>query len=158
MSKDRKVWFITGSNSGFGLALAKAVLAGGDRVIATTRHPEKIAELMQQYPDTAKAVKLDITKAEEISAAVDIALQTFGQVDVLVNNAGFTTLGALEEIGEDKVRAQFEVNCFGTLNMTKALLPHFRQRKSGHILTVSSLGGFAAAPGTGGLLRQQIRD
>ena len=149
MNKDGRVWFITGSNSGFGLALAKAVLAKGDRVVATTRHPEKIAELVQQYPDTAKAVKLDITKAEEISAAVDIALQTFGQIDVLVNSAGFTTLGAVEEIDEDKVRAQFEVNCFGTLNMTKALLPHFRQRKSGHILTVSSLGGFAASPGTG---------
>lgn len=145
----KKVWFITGSNSGFGRSLTEAVLAKGDKVVATTRHPEEIEDLVKQYPDTVKAVPLDITKAEEISNAIDTALSTFGQVDVLVNNAGFGTLGAVEEIEDEQVRNQFEVNCFGTLNLTKAFLPHFRQRKSGHILNVSSVGGFTSFPGTG---------
>ena len=144
-----KVWFITGSNSGFGRSLTEAVLAKGDRVVATTRHPEEIEDLVKQYTETIKVVRLDITDKEEISKAIDTALQTFGRVDVLVNNAGFGTLGAVEEISDDKVRYQFEVNCFGTLNLTKAMLPHFRQKKSGHILNVSSVGGFTSFPGTG---------
>ena len=148
-TSSNKVWFITGSNSGFGRSLTEAVLAKGDRVVATTRHPEEIEDLVKQYPDTVKAVSLDITKASEISSAIDTALATFGQVDVLVNNAGFGTLGAVEEIEAEKVRHQFEVNCFGTLNLTKALLPHLRQRRSGHVLNVSSVGGFTAFPGTG---------
>lgn len=98
MNTNSKVWFITGSNSGFGRSLTEAVLAKGDQVVATTRHPEEIEDLVKQYPDTVKAVPLDITKAEEISSAIDTAIQTFGQVDVLVNNAGFGTLGAVEEI------------------------------------------------------------
>ena len=149
MNKNSKVWFITGSNSGFGRSLTEAVLAKGDNVVATTRHPEEIEDLVKQYPDTVKAVTLDITKSDEISNAIDTAISTFGQVDILVNNAGFGTLGAVEEIEDEQVRQQFEVNCFGTLNLTKALLPHFRQRKSGHILNVSSVGGFTAFPGTG---------
>ena len=149
MSEDKKVWFITGSNSGFGRSLTEVVLAKGDKVVATTRHPEEIKDLVKQYPNTVKAVTLDITKANEISSAIDTALATFGRVDVLVNNAGFGTLGAVEEIEDEQVRKQFEVNCFGTLNLTKAMLPHFRQRKSGHILNVSSVGGFTAFPGTG---------
>jgi NAD(P)-dependent dehydrogenase (short-subunit alcohol dehydrogenase family) len=144
-----KVWFITGSNSGFGRSLTEAVLAKGDNVVATTRHPEEIQDLVEQYPDTIKAVTLDITKSNEISSAIDTALSTFGRVDVLVNNAGFGTLGAVEEIEDEQVRKQFEVNCFGTLNLTKALLPHFRQKKNGHILNVSSVGGFTSFPGTG---------
>lgn len=149
MNADKKVWFITGSNSGFGRSLTEAVLAKGDKVVATTRHPEEVEDLVKQYPDTVKAVTLDITKSDEISAAIDTTLKTFGQIDVLINNAGFGTLGAVEEVGEDKIRYQFEVNCFGTLNLTRAMLPHFRQQKSGHILNVSSVGGFTSFPGTG---------
>ncbi|HHP7229589.1 MAG TPA: oxidoreductase [Xenococcaceae cyanobacterium] len=149
MDTEKKVWFITGSNSGFGRSLTEAVLAKGDKVVATTRHPEEIADLVKQYSETVKAVHLDITKSNEISAAIDTALSTFGHVDVLVNNAGFGTMGAVEEVSEDKIRYQFEVNCFGTLNLTRAMLPHFRQRKSGHILNVSSVGGFTSFPGAG---------
>ena len=149
MNEDKKIWFITGSNSGFGRSLTEAVLAKGDKVVATTRHPEQIKDLVKQYPNKVKAVNLDITKANEINSAIDTALSTFGRVDVLVNNAGFGTLGAVEEIEDEQVRKQFEVNCFGTLNLTKALLPHFRNRGSGHILNVSSVGGFTSFPGTG---------
>ena len=149
MNTDNKVWFITGTNSGFGRSLTEAVLAKGDKVVATTRHPEAIEDLVKQYPDTVKAVNLDITKTDEISQAIDTALSTFGQIDVLVNNAGFGTMGAVEEIEDEQIRYQFEVNCFGTLNVIKAMLPYFRQRKSGHILNVSSAAGLAAFPGMG---------
>ena len=124
-----KVWFITGSNSGFGRSLTEAVLEKGYKVVATTRHPEEIEDLAKQYPDTVKTVSLDITKASEIPPAIDTALQTFGRINVLVNNAGFGTLGAVEEISDEQIRKQFEVNCFGTLNLTKAMLSHLRQRK-----------------------------
>ena len=149
MNTDNKVWFITGSNSGFGRSLTEAVLAKGDKVVATTRHPEAIEDLVKQYPDTVKAVNLDITKTDEISQAIDSALSTFGQIDVLVNNAGFGVMGAVEEIEDEQIRYQFEVNCFGTLNVIKAMLPHFRQRKSGHILNISSIAGLRSRPGTG---------
>ena len=149
MNTDNKVWFITGSNSGFGLSLTEAVLAKGDKVVATTRHPEAIEDLAKQYPDTVKAVSLDITKADEINSAIDTALSAFGQIDVLVNNAGISTMGAVEEIEDEQIRYQFEVNCFGTLNVIKAMLSYFRQRKSGHILNVSSAAGLTAFPATG---------
>lgn len=149
MNSQAKVWFITGSNSGFGLSLTKAVLDKGDRAIATSRHPEELDSLVEQYPDNVKVVELDVTKSDEIANAVKAGIQAFGRVDVLVNNAGFGTLGAVEEITEDKVRYQFEVNYFGTLNLTKAFLPHFRQRGSGHILNISSVGGFTSFAGTG---------
>jgi NADP-dependent 3-hydroxy acid dehydrogenase YdfG len=149
MNTDSKVWFITGSNSGFGRSLSEAVLAKGDKVVATTRHPEAIADLVKQYPDTAKAVRLDITKSEEISSAIDMALSTFDRIDVLVNNAGIATMGAVEEIGDEQIRHQFEVNCFGTLNVIKAMLSYFRQRKSGHILNVTSAAGLMGFPGSG---------
>lgn len=144
-----KVWFITGSNSGFGRSLAEAVLAKGDKLVATTRHPEDVQDLANKYAEQVKIAELDITNADQISSAIDTAITTFGGVDVLVNNAGYGTLGAVEEISDEKVRKQFEVNCFGTLNLIKGFLPHFRQRQSGHILNVSSVGGVAAFAGTG---------
>ncbi len=149
MTNNRKVWFITGSNSGFGLSLCRAVLAKGDRVVATTRHPEAIGDLVEQYSDTVKAVRLDVTKPNEISSAIEVALSTFGQIDVLVNNAGIATMGAVEEIEDEQIRQQFEVNCFGTLNVIKATLSYFRQRKSGHIVNISSAGGLMGFPGSG---------
>ena len=149
MSPAKKVWFITGSNSGFGRCLTEAVLKKGDCVVATTRHPEEIEELVEQYSDTVKAVTLDITNSEQIQQAVETALSTFERIDVLVNNAGFATLGAVEEVSEEKARYQFEVNCFGTLNLTKAILPHFRQRHSGHIVNISSVAGVTSAAGIG---------
>ena len=149
MNIEKEVWFITSSNSGLGRSLTEAVLAKGDNAIATTRHPEEIKDLEDRYPETVKAVVLDITNSDEINSALGIALSTFGNIDVLVNNAGSATMGAVEEISDEQVRQQFEVNFFGTLNLTKAMLPYFRQKKSGHILNISSVGGFTALPGTG---------
>ena len=112
--------------------MTKAVLEKGDRVIATSRHPEELDDLVKEYPDTIKIVELDVTRSEDIAKAVETAISTFDGIDVLVNNAGFGTLGTVEEVAEDKIRYQFEVNYFGTLNLTRAFLSHFRQKRSGN--------------------------
>ena len=137
-----KVWLITGSSSGFGRALAEAVLAHGDRVIATARNPEKLAELVNQYPGTARAVALDITDAQQIQSALQEAQAAFGQIDVLVNNAGYGLIGALEEVSDEQIRRNFETNVFGTIAMIRAILPVMRQQGSGHIVNMSAIAGF----------------
>jgi len=149
VSENAKVWLITGSSTGFGRSLTEAVLKQGDRVIATARKPEQLDDLVQHYPDAVKAVRLDVTQPQEASNAVDAALTTFGRIDVLVNNAGYGSLGALEEISDAVVRQQFETNVFGALNVTRAVLPVMRRQRSGHILNISSIGGFVAFPGVG---------
>jgi len=137
-----KVWLITGSSSGFGRALAEAVLGHGDRVIATARNPEKLAELVNQYPDTAQAVALDITDAQQIQSALQKAQGAFGQIDVLVNNAGYGLIGALEEVSDEQIRRNFETNVFGTIAMIRAILPVMRQQGRGHIVNMSAIAGF----------------
>lgn len=149
VSENAKVWLITGSSTGFGRSLTEAVLKQGDRVIATARKPEQLDNLVQHYPDAVKAVRLDVTQPQEASNAVDVALTTFGRIDVLVNNAGYGALGAVEEISDAVVRQQFETNVFGALNVTRAVLPVMRRQRSGHILNISSIGGCVAFPGLG---------
>jgi NAD(P)-dependent dehydrogenase (short-subunit alcohol dehydrogenase family) len=144
MTNSPKVWLITGSSTGFGRSLAEAVLAKGDRLIATARKPEQLSELIAQYPDTARAVRLDVTKPTEVRKAVDAALQTFGRIDVLVNNAGYGAVGAIEECSDEMIRRQMETNLFGVLDMLRAVLPVMRQQKGGHILNLSSVGGFVS--------------
>lgn len=144
-----KVWFITGSSTGFGRALVKAVLAKGDRVIATARRPEQLSELVNEYPDAVKAVRLDVTNRQEVDEAINAALKIFGQIDVLVNNAGYGLLGGIEEANDTEIRAQFETNVFGALNVLQVVLPHMRQRRTGHILNISSVGGFTGFAGFG---------
>lgn len=142
-----KVWFITGSNSGFGRSLTEAVLAKGDRVIATARHTEELDDIVKQYPNNVKVVCLDVTKSEEISAAIDTALTTFNSIDVVCNIVEYGNRGAVGEIGDEKIYRQFEVNYFGTLNLTRAFLPYLRQKRSGHIFNISSIIDFACLPG-----------
>lgn len=144
-----KVWLITGSSSGFGRALAEAVLERGDRLIATARKPEQLNDLIEAFPNTAKAVRLDVTSRQEVDDAIDTALSTFGQIDILVNNAGYGLLGAIEEVSDSEVRTQVETNFFGALKMMQAVLPHMRNRRAGHILNVSSVGGFNGFAGFG---------
>lgn len=134
-----KVWLITGSSTGFGRAIAEAVLAKGDRVIATARKPEQLGNLVDQYPETAKAVRLDVTSSQEIHDAIEIAIDSFGSIDVLVNNAGYGSFGAIEELSNEDIRRQFEVNFFGALDLTRGVLPLMRQKRSGHILNLSSV-------------------
>jgi NAD(P)-dependent dehydrogenase (short-subunit alcohol dehydrogenase family) len=138
-----RVWLITGCSTGFGRSLAEAVLAHGDRLIATARKPEQLQALVDQYPDTAKAIRLDVTNADEVKTAIETALATFGQIDVLVNNAGYGLIGALEEVSDTQIQRNFETNLFGAIRMIRAVLPIMRQQKSGHIINMSAIAGFA---------------
>jgi len=144
-----KVWFITGSSTGLGRSLAEAVLKHGDYVVATARKPEQLSALVEQYPETARAVRLDVTSSKEIRDAVKVALDAFGRIDVLVNNAGYGSLGAIEEVNDAAVRRQFDTNVFGVLDVTRAVLPILRSQRSGHILNISSTGGLVSFAGCG---------
>lgn len=144
-----KIWFITGISSGLGKALAQTVIENGDLVIGTFRNQAKADIFNEQYKDKAFALTLDITKSTEIEKAVKLATAKFGKIDVLVNNAGFGLAGAIEETSTIETREIFEANFFGTLQLTQAFLPLFRQQKSGHIIQISSHGGMKAFPGFG---------
>lgn len=149
MTNHPKVWFITGSSTGFGRSLTEAVLKHGDRVVATARKPEQLSDLIDQYQEAVKVIRLDVTNSQEVRDAVRVALDSFGRIDVLVNNAGYGSLGALEEVSDDAIRRQFETNVFGALDTMRAVLPAMREQRSGHILNISSVGGFVAFGGTG---------
>ena len=144
---DKKVWLITGTSTGFGRALAEAVLERGDKVVLTARKTEAVEDLATRYENTALPVRLDVTNANERRESVEVALGKFGRIDVLVNNAGQGSLGALEEFSSEQICRQFDVNCFGTIEMTRELLPVMRRQRSGHILNVTSIGGLAAVGG-----------
>ncbi|MEL1256209.1 oxidoreductase [Flavobacterium sp. DGU38] len=144
-----KIWFITGISSGLGKALAQTVIENGDFVIGTFRNQTQADVFNNQHKDEAFALTLDITKPTEIEKAVKIVTGKFGKIDVLVNNAGFGFAGAIEETSTTETREIFEANFFGTLQLTQTFLPLFRQQKSGHIIQISSHGGFKAFPGFG---------
>ncbi len=144
-----KVWLITGCSTGFGRELAKGAIKGGHKVVVTARKPEDISDIVESYPDTSIAVRLDVTKTNEIQEAVKAAMNKFGRIDVLVNNAGIGYFGAIEESEEDEVRRMFEINVFGLANMTKEVLPVMRKQKSGHIVNIASIGGLVGFPGVG---------
>ena len=144
-----RVWFITGASTGFGRKLAEAVLAKGDRVVATARKQETVAGLERQNPSRARAVRLDVTDLAQVTASVQAAIDAFGRIDVLVNNAGYGLMGAVEEVSDAQIRQQFETNLFGLLNVTRAVLPLLREQGSGHILNVTSMGGQVSFPISG---------
>jgi NAD(P)-dependent dehydrogenase (short-subunit alcohol dehydrogenase family) len=148
-SKSSRVWFITGSSSGFGLLLAHELLRRGERVIATARDASKLDDLLTLYPDTARTFMLDVTKPAEIESVTKLALTAFGHIDVLVNNAGYGLNGAIEEVSEDEFEPMFQTNIYGLIRTTRAFLPHFRQRRSGHIFNLSSIGGLIGGAGWG---------
>lgn len=140
------MWLITGCSSGLGRALAEAVIAHGDRLVATARDPATLGDLTGERVLTAR---LDLTDAASIAAAVAAADQAFGRVDVLVNNAGYGLLGALEELSEADLRAAFETNLFGALALTRAVLGGMRARRAGHIVQMSSVVGVISGLGGG---------
>lgn len=149
MSNNRKVWFITGTSSGFGRCIAEEVIARGERVVATARDPKVLADLVAQAPERVLALRLDVTQPSELEAAISQAIERFGQVDVLVNNAGYSVLGAVEETTDAELRAAFETMFFGAVAATRAVLPHLRERRTGAIVQITSVGGFTTAPGFG---------
>lgn len=146
---DPKVWFLTGASRGFGLEIARKILEQGDRVVATARRASQITAVFPDAGDALLAVDLDVTDGEQAVAAVRAAVDKFGRIDVLVNNAGRGLLGAVEEASDTSVRAVYEVNVFGTLNMQRAVLPVMRRQGSGHIINISSVGGLLGSSGWG---------
>lgn len=145
----RRTWLITGASSGLGKALAEYVLAQGDQVVATASSTQATTELAARYPETALAVKLDVTEAEDRAAAVSAAEERFGGIDILVNNAAIDFIGALEEQEESDYRRLFEVNFFGAVALTRTVLPGMRARRSGVVVNVSSMDGLASLPANG---------
>jgi NAD(P)-dependent dehydrogenase (short-subunit alcohol dehydrogenase family) len=143
--KDHRVWLITGASSGFGRAIAEAALSNGDAVIATARRTDALSELADQ--ERAHVIPLDVTDAAQREGAVAESVERFGRIDVLVNNAGRTQVGAVEETTEEELRALFDLHFFAPAALTRAVLPHMREQGGGAIVQMSSVGGQVTAPG-----------
>jgi NAD(P)-dependent dehydrogenase (short-subunit alcohol dehydrogenase family) len=137
-----KVWFITGASSGIGLEIFKSALATGYKVVATGRDTEKVSKSIGAASDNLLVVKMDVTNSTEIEAAVKSAVDKFGTIDVLVNNAGNFYAGFFEELSTRQVELQLSTTLFGPMNVTRAVLPVMRKNRSGHIITISSTAGF----------------
>lgn len=143
-----KTWFITGATRGLGLEAAQAALAAGDQVVATGRRLNRITEALHADPARVLALELDVTDPESVHKAVAAAVERFGRIDVLVNNAGYGQLGAFEEIPRDMLSRQFATNVFGVFDVTRAVLPIMRAQRSGRIITVSSIAGMEGFEGS----------
>ena len=148
-NKTPPVWFITGCSTGLGRALAGRALERGHRVAVTARDPMRIQDLVAPYPNTSLALALDVADSRQVAGAVARAEQAFGGIDVLVNNAGYGYLAAVEEGEEEEVRAMFETNFFGLVAVTRRVLPGMRSRGRGHVVNISSVGGLIGNPGAG---------
>ncbi|NML67364.1 SDR family NAD(P)-dependent oxidoreductase [Hymenobacter sp. RP-2-7] len=144
-----KNWFITGVSTGFGKHLAELALRNGDKVAATFREQNQADEFTQSHQPNGLGVVADVTNEDQVKAAVTTAIDKLGHLDVVVNNAGYGSLGPIEEIDDAEVQRQFDVNVFGPLRVLRAVLPHLRARKSGHILNVTSIGGLTTFPPAG---------
>lgn len=142
-----KVWLVTGSSRGLGLEIAEAVLAAGDRLVATARNAKQLQPLVEKYGERVRAVELDVTQPAQARAAVEVARSAFGRLDVVVNNAGYANVNSIEDVAEADFRAQIETNFFGVVNVTRAALPLLRAQRSGHIIQISSIGGRSATQG-----------
>lgn len=143
-----KTWFITGASRGFGALITERALAQGDAVVATARNPQAITDRFGNHPNLL-AVALDVTREDQAVAAAQAAVDQFGRIDVLLNNAGFGLLGAVEEATAAEVEAVYRTNVFGLLTVTRAVLPHMRQARAGRILNISSIGGYRSGAGFG---------
>jgi len=146
---NQRVWLITGASKGLGLEISKAALKAGDYVARAVRNKTDQFAAMLSDPNGLFVVKMDVNKEEEVRAAVEQTISHFGKIDVLVNNAGYGILTAIEEASAEETKKQFETNVFGLLNVTRAVLPYMRRQRSGHIINVSSLFGYDAMAGWG---------
>jgi NAD(P)-dependent dehydrogenase (short-subunit alcohol dehydrogenase family) len=144
-----KVWFITGASSGFGRAFSEYAIGKGYRVVVTARRFEKLAAIQALAPHQVEAIQMDVNNPQAIERAVAQAMKRFGRIDVLINNAGYAIVGAVEETPEKELRAQMETNFFGAVAVTRAVLPFMRQQQSGAIVNISSQGGQVSGPGFG---------
>jgi NAD(P)-dependent dehydrogenase (short-subunit alcohol dehydrogenase family) len=142
-----KTWLVTGSNRGLGRSIVEAALMAGDHVIATSRQPDQLSELEHQHPENIYRLPLDVTDVKAVEEAVTKGLHRFKRIDVLVNNAGYGCFAAFEQTSPQAFRDQIEINLFGVVNLTRAVLPFMRQQRSGHIINISSIGGRISTPG-----------
>ena len=143
-----KVWLVTGSASGLGRNIAEAVLASGARLVATAREPRRLDDLVKKYGDRVRTASLDVADGEAAKSAVQTAVEAFGRLDVVVNNAGYGDVAPFEQLGSDRFKAVMDTNFYGVVNVTRAALPIMRKQKSGWILQISSVGGRLALPGS----------
>ncbi|MEL1266355.1 oxidoreductase [Pseudoxanthomonas putridarboris] len=143
-----KTWFITGASRGFGALIAQRALDNGDNVVATARNPQAVVDRLGQHARLLP-LALDVTDEAQARSAADVAVQRFGRIDVLLNNAGYGLLGAVEEVSGADVEKLYRTNVFGLLAVTRAVLPHMRAQRSGRILNISSIGGYRAGAGFG---------
>lgn len=142
-----RAWLITGATGGLGRSLVARALRDGDRVVAGARDPEGLRELERQHPELLLPVQMNVTEPAQVVAAVQHGIAAFGHLDVVVNNAGYAQPGVLEELEDGELRQQFETNFFGVVNVLRAVLPHLRSRRSGHVLQISSIAGQVGASG-----------
>lgn len=143
-----RIWFITGASRGFGALIAQEALEAGDAVVATARDPSTITKRLGAH-ERLLAARLDVTNETQAHETVGQAIKRFGHIDILVNNAGYGLLGAIEEASADETERLFGTNVFGLLAVTRAVLPHMRRQRSGHIINLSSVGGYTGYPGWG---------
>jgi len=148
-ARSERVWLITGATSGFGRALAEAAVGAGDLVVGAARNPDRLDDLVAAHPGRVAAVQLDVTDTRRCAAVADEVAARFGRIDVLVNNAGRTQVGALEETTERELRDLFDLHFFGPAMLTRAVLPHMRRAGRGAVVQMSSVGGQVTAPGFG---------
>lgn len=144
-----RVWFVTGSSKGLGWEFVDAALKAGDQVVATARDPNSVSSFVEEHGDRVLALSLDVTDPDAIDRAVAAAIEHFGRLDIVVNNAGYGLRGAIEEVTDAQIRRQMETNFFGALNVTRAVLPQMRAQRSGHIIQISTMGGVLAFPRLG---------
>ncbi|SMB91263.1 short-chain dehydrogenase/reductase SDR [Hymenobacter roseosalivarius DSM 11622] len=149
MPTNSKNWFITGVSTGFGASLAELLLQKGDKVAATFRQQQQADEFTQKAGTNGRGFVCEVTDESQVKQAVTDAIQTLGHLDVIVNNAGYGSMGSIEEITAEEAHRQFDVNVFGPLHVLRAVLPHLRERKSGHVLNITSIGGLKTFPGVG---------
>ena len=143
-----KVWLVTGSASGLGRNIAEAVLGSGDRLVATARDPKRLDDLIKTFGERVRAVPLDVADENAAKAAVQAAIDVFGRLDVVVNNAGFGDISPFEQLSAERFKAVIDTNFYGVVNVTRAAVPHMRKQRSGCILQISSVGGRLTRPGS----------
>lgn len=141
-TKDQKVWLVTGTSKGLGLHLTKLLLSKGHKVIATSRATEVLEKELSSFKENLYAVKLDITSDEEVKQVINESIAKLGRIDVVVNNAGYSLVGSMEEMTDEEFRATMDVNLFGTVNIIRNVMPHLRKQQSGHIINISSNAGY----------------
>ncbi|MEP6612010.1 MAG: oxidoreductase [Mucilaginibacter sp.] len=146
-NENKKVWFITGASKGFGLSLVKQLLAAGEKVAATTRYVASLVKATGETSENFLPLHVNLSDEKSVAEAIQTTINTFGHIDVVINNAGYGIGGSIEELTDEEARESFDINVFGTLNVIRAVMPSMREQRSGHIINISSIAGITAGTG-----------